>query len=391
MDALSILQELIAIPSVNPMGRDLRGPEYLESRVSDYLVDFFQRLEVEYQRIEVAPKRANVIARYQAPGSQTTILLDAHQDTVPTDGMVIDPFVPLIRNGRIFGRGACDVKGGMAAMLAAFARLVRERPTGSANVVMSCTCDEEATVLGIRDLVQLWSDPARRGTLLSDPPQVALVAEPTELNIVVAHRGATRWKIQTNGRACHSSDPSQGINAIYRMAQVIDCLKEYAKQLPELVPPHPRCGPATLSVGRIEGGISVNTVPDSCSIEVDRRVIPGEDGNAVIKQVAEFLRPRLDFEVDMLTPWLIGTPLADDKNGDWAQRLLTHVETIVGQRQLIGVPYGTHASRIADASIPSMVFGPGSVTQAHTKDEWLSIEELEQASSVYFQFCASDD
>ncbi len=419
MDALSILQELIAIPSVNPMGRDLSGPEFLETRLSDYLVEFFERRGVEDQRIEVAPNRANVVARYQAPLSQTTILMDAHQDTVPTDGMVIDPFDASVKDGRIFGRGACDVKGGMAAMLAAFERLVRERPAGSANVVMSCTCDEEATVLGICDLVRLWSDPAlkeldyrkrsdwrdpltktrrypdtppvaaRHGTLLSNPPEVALVAEPTDLNIVVAHRGATRWKIQTTGRACHSSDPSEGINAIYRMARVIDCLQEYAARLPQLVPPHPLCGPATLSVGRIEGGISVNTVPDLCAIEVDRRVIPGEDGNAVIRQMADFLSSRLDFEVNMLPPWLIGTPLSDENNGVWADRLMAHIEAIVGERNKIGVPYGTHASRIADAGVPSIVFGPGSVAQAHTKDEWLSIEELEQASKVYYQFCVS--
>ncbi len=389
MDALSILQELIAIPSVNPMGRDLSGPEFLETRLSEYLVEFFERLGVEHQRIEVAPNRANVVARYQAPLSQTTILMDAHQDTVPTDGMVIDPFDATVKDGSIYGRGACVVKGGRGALLAAFEGLVRSRRAGSANVVMSCTCDEEATVLGICDLVRLWSDPSRYGTLLSNPPEVALVAEPTDLNIVVAHRGATRWKIQTTGRACHSSDPSKGINAIYRMARVIDCLQEYAARLPQLVPPHPLCGPATLSVGRIEGGISVNTVPDLCAIEVDRRVIPGEDGNAVIGQMADFLNSCLDFEVNMLPPWLIGTPLSDENNGVWADRLMAHIEAIVGERNKIGVPYGTHASRIADAGVPSIVFGPGSVAQAHTKDEWLSIEELEQASKVYYQFCVS--
>jgi acetylornithine deacetylase len=391
MNAATILKDLIAIPSVNPMGRALEGPEFLETRLTAYLVDFFEKLGVEHQCIEVADGRANVIASTAGEPGQTTVLLDAHQDTVPVDGMTISPFDPVMKNGRIYGRGACDVKGGMAAMLAAFARIVAERPKHAARVVMSCTCDEEAGVLGITDLVKLWSEPARSGTLLSQPPDVAVVAEPTDLDIVVAHRGATRWKIETSGRACHSSRPSDGINAIYRMARVVEVLEEYAGQLAERVKPHPLCGAATLSVGRIEGGMSVNIVPDSCTIEIDRRVIPGEDGAAVIEQVAAYLRERLDFEVLHHPPWIIATPLPDENNGPWAERLLTIVNATGPSHRTVGVPYGTHASRIAAAGVPAMVFGPGSIEQAHTVDEWIDVEELETASEILFQFCASLD
>src|SRR5579862_3143106 len=172
MQPISLLRDLIAIPSVNPMGRAVSGPEYFEGRMSDYLVDFFARLDVPHERIEVVPGRANVVARLARPGSNVTVLYDAHQDTVPVDGMTIAPFQPVERNGRIYGRGACDVKGGMAAMLAAFARLAKERPPQAANVVMSCTCDEESTVQGIRDLVKHWTDPARRGSLMDMRPDV---------------------------------------------------------------------------------------------------------------------------------------------------------------------------------------------------------------------------
>ena len=181
------------------MGRAVAGPEFLEGRMTEYLVSFFADLQVPYQRIEVVPGRCNVIARLDRPGSKTTLLFDAHQDTVPVDGMTIPPFEPTERDGRIFGRGACDVKGGMAAMLAAFARLVHERPASAANVVVSCTCDEEFTVLGISDLAKLWSDPGRRGSLLGQRPDAAVVVEPTELDVVVAHKGATRWKVRTRG------------------------------------------------------------------------------------------------------------------------------------------------------------------------------------------------
>lgn len=387
MDPVPLLKQLIAIPSVNPMGRDLSGPEFLETRVTRWLVEFFTRLGVEYQVIEVAPGRANVLARLTNPESRLTILLDAHQDTVPTDGMTIPPFEPVERDGRIYGRGACDVKGGLAAMLAAFARLAQDRPRGMANVVLSCTCDEESGSLGIHDLVKLWTDPRRAGSLLPTRPDVAIVAEPTLLDVVMAHRGATRWRLRTVGHACHSSRPFEGINAIYRMATVLRHLEEYARELPSSRPAHPLCGPATLSVGRIEGGTSVNVVPDGCVIEIDRRVIPGEDARQAYDEVADYLRGRLDFEVAMDPPWLSSPPLSDEANGAWADRLLRHVNAVAGPHQKIGVPYGTHASRIAPTGVPAVVFGPGDIAQAHTKDEWIAVEQLHLAAEVYSRFC----
>ena len=389
MDALTLLQDLIRLPSVNPMGRELPGEICLESRMSDYLVEFFKSLDVAYERLEVAPGRANVIARIDSPGATRTIVLDAHQDTVPIDGMTIEPFDPLVRDGRVQGRGACDVKGGMAAMLTAFARLARARPEGASNVVMSCTCDEEHGQLGVSDLTKLWSDGKHRSQLLDSSPDVAIVAEPTELHVVVAHRGAARWMIRTTGRACHSSDPSQGENAIYKMARVLAGLQEYAGLVGERVTPHPLCGPATLSVGVIDGGVSVNTVPAECLIEIDRRCVPGEDGQTAIDAVGEYLRETLDVDFEMLPPWCIGLTLADDNNGPIADEVLGHVSTVIGTRDKIGVPYGTHASRFAAAGVPSVVFGPGSIAQAHTKDEWLAIEQLNQAEDVYYRICAS--
>lgn len=388
MDPVTLLQDLVAIPSVNPMGRDLSGPEFLEGRVSDYLEDVFKRLGTPYQRIEVAPGRANLLARFDSPGARTTVLLDAHQDTVPTDGFA-DPFNPVIRDGKLFGRGSCDVKGGLAAMLSAFARLVRERPIGAANVILSCTCDEESTSLGVNDLVTLWTEPQRAGSIINRQPDVAIIAEPTQLDVVVAHRGATRWKIRTTGRACHSSSPHEGVNAIYKMGRVLTALDEFALKLPKMIPEHPLCGPATLSVGRITGGISVNTVPDSCEIEIDRRVIPGEDGWDAIKQVREHFASRLDFEVDHLPPWLVGVSLSDEHNGPLGTQLLDCITKVAGAHNKVGVPYGTHASRIAAAGVPSVVFGPGDIAQAHTTNEWIEIEQLRLATEIYFSFCAN--
>ncbi len=388
-DPLPLLKDLVSIPSVNPMGRDVSGPEFYEGRVTAYLENYLSRLNVPFEIVELASGRANVLARLDGNKSSRTILLDAHQDTVPVDGMTIPPFEPTEKEGRVYGRGSCDVKGGMASMLAAFTRLATERPAGMANVVLSCSCDEEATSIGINHLAASWTGKATTYRLCPEGPDVAIVAEPTELDIVVAHRGATRWKLRTAGRACHSSRPSEGVNAIYRMARVLQLLEEYAAWLPGSRPAHPLCGPATLSVGLISGGSSVNVVPDGCVIELDRRVIPGEENLAVQTEIANYLRERLDFELVHEAPYCTSPALGDDLNGALAQQLGQTISSVVGPRQIIGVPYGTHASRLARIGIPSVVFGPGNIAQAHTKDEWIAIDQLRQAADVYFQFCAA--
>jgi succinyl-diaminopimelate desuccinylase len=384
---VELLSQLVSIPSVNPMGRDLDGPEFFEGRVVEYLVEFFSALGVPHEVIEVVPGRSsNVLARLDSPGATRTFLLDAHIDTVPVDGMTIPPFGGEVRDGRVWGRGACDVKGGLAAMLWAFKRLAEERPAGMPNVVLSCTCDEEATTLGITDLVRCWSD--GRSKLLTSAPNGAIIAEPTELDVVVAHRGAVRFKIRTAGRACHSSDPTQGLNAIYRMARVVSALEEYAPKLSASREPHPLVGPPTISVGMIYGGASVNVVPDDCAIEIDRRLIPGDSDEEAVSDIRNFLTERLDFEFEFEPPWLSSPTLDDDDNGWLADAMLAHIEPVAGAHKTLGVPYGTHASRTCAAGVPSVVFGPGSIEQAHTKDEWLEIDQLEKASEVYFRFCS---
>src|SRR5439155_9604020 len=140
--------------------------------------------------------------------------------------------------------------------------------------------------------------------------------------VIVAIKRASRCKILPRCRALHSSSPQNGINAIYRMAKVVSALERFAAELPATVPPHPLCGPATLSIGRIEGGISVNTVPDWCSIEVDRRVLPGEDGWAAIDHLRKFLSTHVEVEFEFLPPWCVGQSLPDGPNAELADQLL---------------------------------------------------------------------
>src|SRR5437879_4807498 len=176
-ETTSLLRDLVRLPSVNPMGRALQGADIYEHRVTAYLEDFFRGLGVPCERQTLAPERSNIVARFQSPGARRTLIFEAHQDTVPADNMTVEPFGAHVENGRLYGRGSCDVKGGMAAMLAAFARVVRERPAGACNLVMACSVDEEHTFLGVQEMVN-------RG-LRAD---MAVVAEPTSLRVVKAHK-----------------------------------------------------------------------------------------------------------------------------------------------------------------------------------------------------------
>ena len=384
------LADLVRLPSVNPMGRPVSGDEYYEHRVTDYLERLFTRLGLEWQRQHVAPQRDNILARFN--GSRrpedggAVILFEAHQDTVPVEGMIIPPFDPQVRDGRMYGRGSCDIKGGMVAMLGALARLVDERPADCPTVIMACTVNEEYGFTGATELTRAWLEPGQ--SIIPRRPDVAVVAEPTSLDVVVAHKGAVRWRIHTQGRAAHSSQPHLGDNAVYKMAKVLGALEAFARDVAPTMPSHPLCGGVTLSVGLIHGGISVNTVPDACTIEVDRRLLPGEQTDEVYQQVIEYVRhyPGIDFPVEHDEPFTRGRSLPDSHNGALAERLSSLVRERSGRGAKIGVPYGTDASTIAAAGVPSVVFGPGSIDQAHTVDEWLPLDELERASALLYEF-----
>jgi acetylornithine deacetylase len=289
--------------------------------------------------------------------------------------MVVPAFTPAISDGRLYGRGACDVKGSMAAMLVAFARLVRGRPSRSASVVLACTVDEEYTHTGSSFLAQ-----ADHGA------ELAIVAEPTGLDLVHLHKGAVRWKIRTRGVACHSSTPELGQNAIYRMARVIAALELHAHSLAGSQP-DPILGPPTLSVGRIEGGQSVNIVPDWCEIEIDRRLIPGEELTASVRDVQDRLEDCVgpaDW-IEFEEPTVRLPPLAPGVDR-WLDRLSGAIKAATGRRPAVrGVPFGTDAGPLSAGGTPSVVFGPGQISQAHTKDEWIELEQVELAAEAYYQ------
>lgn len=377
MDAVArLLSDLVAIPSVNPMGRADGGPDYLEGRLTAYLEDFFRAREIRCERRTVAPGRDNLLAFFSPPRARRTLLFDVHQDTVPVDGMTIPPFQPRIEGDRLFGRGSCDIKGAMAAMLLALARLHTEQPDGSAAVVLACTVDEEYTHTGARQLARDRID-----------AELAIVAEPTQLDLVVAHKGAVRWKIRTRGTACHSSSPELGDNAIYRMARVVTALADHAATLAKR-PPDPLLGPPTLSVGRITGGQSVNIVPDGCEIEIDRRSLPGEDTNACQAQVADAIREHLGSldAIESLPPWVLMPALKPGVPDRLLEPIRDTVARVSGRVPKVrGVPFGTDAGPLSQAGMPCLVLGPGNIAQAHTRDEWVELDQVRAACDIYFE------
>jgi Acetylornithine deacetylase/Succinyl-diaminopimelate desuccinylase and related deacylases len=450
LDVASLLADLVRIPSVNPMGRNVSGEIYFEHRVTDFLQDLFQRLGLAWERHTVSPGRDNIIVRIDGPTlpekGGRVLMLEAHQDTVPVEGMKINPFAAEIRDNRLYGRGACDIKGGLAAMIAALARLAAEKPKGRPTVVLACTVNEEhgftgathwaatyaqtrgvgdtgspapkpkrgakAAVVGRGSLDSVGRgspdpapvhavgrgspDPApTRSKLLPRVPDACIVAEPTRLNVVVAHKGAVRWRMHTTGVATHSSQPHLGDNAIYHMARLLQVLELYARDVVPTLGSHPLVGHPTLSVGLISGGISVNTVPDRATIEIDRRVLPGEDPQAAFDHAVEFVNARVVAGTPVIhdPPFMSTRGLADDKNGEFAERLGAVIREHVGSEsdagQKIGVPFGTDAPHYAATGCPTVVFGPGSIDQAHTADEWLDLDQLRTATEVLYDFAAA--
>ena len=280
-DVIATLAELVAINSINP-AYELGRPE---ADVAEYIERYFQGAGIETFRQPVLPGRYNVIARIPGQNPERRVVLEAHMDTASITGMAIPPFQPELRDGCLFGRGACDTKGGLAAMMHAVAGLHRIGNKPPCEVWLAAVVDEEYSFQGVLALCK---------DLKAD---AAIVAEPTELRAVRAGKGVLRWTIRTKGKAAHSSKPHLGVNAISHMARVVEALDGESGSLAKSQ--HPLLGPATVNVGVIRGGVQVNFVPDVCEIEVDRRLLPSETPEGVLAEYGRLL-DRLRTEVPSL-------------------------------------------------------------------------------------------
>ncbi len=366
----ALLQELIRIPSVNPdcaPGQGATG----ELACAIYIGELLKACGAEVSFDEVLPGRPNVIGRFPGSGGgKEGLLLAPHVDTVSVMGMSVEPFAAEIRDGKIYGRGASDTKGTMAAMLWALHQLRNDLTDLSSAVTFVGLMGEEADQPGSQNFAK------RYGAGFS----FALVGEPTSLETVYAHKGCVWLKLSTRGRSCHGSTPEQGENAIRKLMPVLETLLPYLEsRLPDYA--DAVLGPPTVSLGMISGGSSPNIVPSDCHATLDFRETPAlfEAGGA-LRLVREFLKK--ENWGGIVTVEVIGDscPLFTDPATDGIRRLES-----IGSR-LTTAPWFCDAGRLAGGGIPSVACGPGSIAQAHTKDEYLAITDLEEGSDFYRRF-----
>jgi len=372
-----LLAELIALPSVNPAFLPPRHPHAGEKRVADFLATVAARagLEIEFQKVVLADGhhgRSNIIARLLPKNKiKQTILLAPHLDTVGADGT---RFIPQRKNGRLHGRGACDTKGSAAAMLSALRELAnsKSRPRET-EIIFAGLIDEEHAQAGSRALA--------KSKFKAD---LAIVGEPTKLQVVTAHKGSLWLELETHGKAAHGATPQFGKNAIHEMARIVDLLEtDYAARLRKRK--HPLLGTATVNVGTISGGTQPNIVPDICTISVDRRTLPGETDVGVKREIKKFLRAKNIFAQIADKKLAPAVPLETNYKLPLVQKFLKSA----GQTKTFGVHFFCDAAVLSAGGIPSIVFGPGDVAQAHTADEWISLSELERGKNLLLKFLNS--
>ncbi len=374
-----LLADLIALPSVNPAfappagaaagGDHLTSAHFGEKNVAEYLAALAQRSGLEVTWRKVLPNRANLIVTLRPKNRvRRRILLAPHLDTVGGDAQ---QFRPRTRNGRLHGRGACDTKGAVAAMLMAMVELAAAatRPQAT-EIVFAGLMDEENAQAGSRAL-------AASGFRAD----LAIVGEPTQLAVVTAHKGNLWLRLATRGRAAHGATPHLGKNAIQAMARVVEILEtDYAAHLRRQT--HPLLGPGTVNVGRIAGGKQANIVPDYCEIVLDRRTLPGETAAGVRREILARLNAA------GLSPSLVSDKSAPclALETDFRLPLVQAFCACVGQVRPAGVNYFCDAAVLSAAGIPSIVFGPGDIAQAHTADEWIELSQLERAKDLLIRF-----
>ena len=369
--AHKLLRELIALPSVNPAFLPSRDDLTGERRVADFLAFTADRAGLELKWQEVFPGRSNLLIHLTPAGGKVRrrILLAPHMDTVGVDGEA--RFKPVVRTGRLHGRGACDTKGSIAVYLAALLELAARGPRPrETEIILTALVDEENNQSGSRALVKT--------KLKAD---LAIVGEPTLCKVVTAHKGDLWLRLTTHGNSAHGSKPHLGRNAVHAMARVVEELEtNYAATLKRRT--HPLLGHATVNVGAIAGGRQPNIVPDRCEISIDRRTLPGETAEQVAGELRALINLcKVDAEL-MDTKNTLCPALETDPDLPLVQQLLR----CAGQRKPQGVDYFSDAAVLASGGIPSVLLGPGDIAQAHTADEWVELAQLERLTRLLVKF-----
>ena len=377
-ELIELLRRLVRTPSVNPTDTGnaaIGGEERMARQLAEELAAKGFAVELD----EAGPGRPNLVATLGEPGAGRTLAFEGHLDTVSIDGMTVAPFAGEVRTGRLYGRGACDMKGAMAAALHALnaERLGRWREAGL-RLLFIGAIDEEKGCGGARML-------ARQKRFRADE---LIVLEPTELGIVHAHKGALWYEIEVFGRTAHGASPGEGFSAIRSMVPVMEVVEAEARAAAAAVGAS-ATGEPTVNIGVIEGGSGVNTVPGSCRIQVDRRTVPGENHERILEAIRRGLR-QCQAEGTVLRWELrprLGSP-AYDSGADTglARRLAAAAERCGVVPRLGGTGWYSDAGPLSRLSGATVVFGPGSIVQAHTADEYIELESLQQGADILGAF-----
>jgi acetylornithine deacetylase len=364
---------MVAIDSVNAA---ISGRPAAEQEIVEFLDAQARRFGLATRRLAVRGGADNLLILCEKRDGAPWVLFESHMDTVGTTGADADESEP--NAARIVeGRGAGDAKGSGAAMLWSLKDYAAE-PGGANNVAVLFTVDEETSKSGIRAFVE------RHLPSLGWRPFGAVVGEPTSLRLVVAHKGAVRWSIRTEGIAAHSSDPSRGRSAIRSMMAVMEALE--TRYISRLTASHPLTGPAACSINMIQGGSEVNIIPDRCEIRIDRRTVPGEDGGHVLAEVDGLLEELRLADPDLVAgihdPWI--DPALEPIAGEtFSAQVGTILRTCDLSGEPVGAGFGTDASNLSNAGIQTVVLGPGDIAQAHAAREWIALDQVEHAVRIY--------
>lgn len=372
-----ILKEFVEIPSVNPGDCKLEDNKYFgEAAFVEHVYEMCCANGYYCEKQEVLPGRSNLLIHMsECLGEKPIVLFQTHSDVVDVKEMK-DAFSPKIREGKLWGRGSCDAKGQLCAMFLAMEQLKEQKEKLPFDLCLALCCDEEFQHRGVDEFLN-WK--------YRDKVVFAVVCEPTELRLACACKGSIRFCIETTGIAAHTSMPEKGENAIYLMAKIIQIFQNKIEKQ-TVCRCDSACKNATVAVSLIQGGTIVNSVPDYCIIHIDRRMIPGETWEVVYQEMQDMVckelsdneKMRVIFQKPYLTDPSYGTKLEEDKKQIVKEVLKKHGL----HEQIIGLPYGCDASKLAKWGIPVFVFGPGSIEQAHTKEEYIEINQIGKASEV---------
>ena len=361
--------ELVAIESVNP---DLVATGSGESKIAAYVAAWLAAEGLAVQVVEPVPGRASVIGVLAGAGGGTSLMLNAHMDTVGAGGMT-DPFAPVVREGRVYGRGAYDMKGSLAAIMIAAREAKKLKLDG--DLIIAAVADEEVASVGTA------------AVLMRVEADAAIVTEPTEMRLCLAHKGFAWLEAETRGVAAHGSRPDLGVDAVVHMGRILTGVLELDRRL-RGGRGHPLLGTGTIHASLIEGGQEWSTYPARCVVKLERRTVPGEDGATAMREVEELIAaahaadPALDASVRLLLerpPSQLGS---DSFVTEAVERAAT--ETLKKEPEVIGVAYWMDMALSNAVGIPTVAFGP-SGEGAHADVEWVDLASLETCVNVYLR------